>query len=309
MRKVRSVLILMMICLLLLPGCFAENERTVLPQVYEGIQNYCQNGRYGYITQEGSILTEPIWDAPKPFIDGHACVSLDEQWGYVDHSGNFYTEAAWIYANDFSDGLAIVETEDKWICIDDNYQHVFSFDDCEYSYESDFEKGYLLIKKDGGGSAGQEGRYGIVNREGKITVQCDLSECYFGEGVVVFEKDGFYGVMDGTGNVLVPAEYEECGERPRDEVILLCNGDTFYGFSLEGNQLFTLEHVFVYPFSDGMAAVMTLEPEICEYLLMAMEKGYLRMKRPMDWVNLAKASRKYTSVMAQKAMLINKARQ
>ena len=266
MKKIWFVVIASMICLCILPVSLAQSEEVVFPQVYEGIQNFCQNDRYGYITQEGFLITEAVCDAPRPFMEGHACVSIDGQWGYIDHSGEFYTEDSWTYANEFSDGLAIVETEDKWICIDENYQHVFSFDDEEYLYESNFENGYLLIKKDGYSNDEPESKYGIVNRNGIITVQCDLDECFFGDGVMVFEKDGFYGAMDGTGNLLVPAEYE-CGEWPRDGIILLSNGNTFYGFSCEGRQLFVLEDVFVFPFAEGMARVMDLGPELYEYYI------------------------------------------
>ena len=57
--------------------------------------------------------------------------------------------------------------------------------------------------------AEKDGKYLLLDKQGKERAAFDYISSNCGEGLVVFRQDGRYGYMDLTGKVVVPALYDD----------------------------------------------------------------------------------------------------
>lgn len=56
-----------------------------------------RRGKYGYINEFKEALTPVIYDSVTNFIDGVACVSVDNKWSLIDETGNYITTGIYRY--------------------------------------------------------------------------------------------------------------------------------------------------------------------------------------------------------------------
>ena len=51
-----------------------------------------QDGKCGFVDEDGNWQIEPQFDEGKNFSEGKAAVRIKNRWGYIDESGNFIIE-------------------------------------------------------------------------------------------------------------------------------------------------------------------------------------------------------------------------
>lgn len=75
-----------------------------------------ENGKWGFINQQGEWVIEPQFDYVQPFSDGLAGVCINDKWGFIDHKGQWVIEPQFIPYNSslnnpyiFQEGLAVAE--------------------------------------------------------------------------------------------------------------------------------------------------------------------------------------------------------
>ena len=148
----------------------------------------------------------------------------------------------------FHEGLARVKKGDKYGFIDKLGHEIIP---CKYDDADDFEYGIARIK------IGE--KEGLIDIQGKIVVACKFD--YIGS----FDKDstasarinGVTGKINVKGEVVIPFEYEECGDF-RDGLALV-RKDNLYGFiDRKNNLVIPCKYEDTYNgigFSDGLAGV------------------------------------------------------
>jgi hypothetical protein len=63
-------------------------------------------GKDGFMSQDGKVIIEPVFEKALPFSDGLAAVQQQGLWGFIDTSGRVVIEPQFISVSRFSDGLA-----------------------------------------------------------------------------------------------------------------------------------------------------------------------------------------------------------
>ena len=77
---------------------------------------FCDNGKWGFVDNEGKIVIKPTYDEAKSFSNGLAAVSNGDKWGFIDTSGKIVIDYQFWDADYFnSEGCCMVETgKDVW---------------------------------------------------------------------------------------------------------------------------------------------------------------------------------------------------
>ena len=172
------------------------------------------NGRYGYLNKDGSLLTEPIFIEAAQFQDGTARVSQEDgKIYYIDENATRITRD---YRNgsltfEMQGEFCRVQTEDgKWGVINQRDEMVLSGADSIEELPTVTCLGSAVID----GKAvlfelapfDSEEEIEIIARYDSFV---NISYVYYGEFAFVWTKDDLMGVVDYKGDIIVPAEYQK----------------------------------------------------------------------------------------------------
>jgi len=103
-----------------------------------------------------------------------------------------------------------------------------------------------------------DGKSGIVDRTGRVIVPCEYDYIYIDDmsyrrGFVRVEKDGKHGIIDKKGRVVIPVEYEMCGNLERNRAVAGYDGK--YGFvNRRGKVVIPIEYDRVLGFCYGWSS-------------------------------------------------------
>lgn len=105
------------------------------------------SGRWGYIDHAGEWVVENKYRAAWPFEQAIARVQNDEGlFGFIKKDGTMLIDFQWQEASDFHEGLAVVRKEQLYGCIDTSGQLLIAAD---YERISRFKNGLAIAKKNG----------------------------------------------------------------------------------------------------------------------------------------------------------------
>ncbi len=100
-----------------------------------------------------------------------------------------------------------------------------------------------------------DGKSGIVDRTGRVIVPCEydyIDDISYRRGFLRAEKDGKHGIIDKKRRVVIPFEYEMCGDLVRNRAIVGLGGK--YGFvNRRGKVVIPIEYYRVLGFCYGWA--------------------------------------------------------
>jgi len=154
-----------------------------------------RNGKWGMIDTSGKEIQPCIFDEIKEFLWGFAEVRNGNKWGAINDKGKellppLYDEFL------FDDGMAPLKSNDKTGFIDYDYNIIIPqiYDDCTY-----FSFGSVAVK--------QNGRWGYINREGKVLIPLTLNYDHhgpFSDGLIAVKRNKKWGFIDESNNVVVP---------------------------------------------------------------------------------------------------------
>ena len=225
----------------------------------EGYAAVCKNGKWGYIDKTGREVIPCQYDWANPFHEGLASVlpSYGSGYGFIDTTGRevIRHRQEIEIPGEFSEGLVVVKNEnnDHFFVLDKKGHKVFqgTYGDGNYApygalkmipfvypaYIEKFIDGKLYIPK------GESG-YNVYNTKGnkiktvsdsemeQITERATAGQAYtFTQTLYTGKKYGIetaglylWGVKDGNGKIIIPAEYDHASIYFWPKEIDLSNG-------------------------------------------------------------------------------------
>lgn len=180
----------------------------------DGIARYVgENGKFGYLKEDGSFLTDPIFTEAAQFWNGTARVQEEQGIYYIDTEANRITK-------DYQDGSPAFEYQGSYCRVqadDGTWGIINREDEMIFSGADTIEELPLVTCL---GSAVADGKAVLfrlgLDEEGEefqIVASYDsyvkISEVHNGRVAFVWTEDGRMGAVDYTGKVIVPAEYQK----------------------------------------------------------------------------------------------------
>ena len=174
-----------------------------------------QAGAWGYANADGELVIAPTYADVQPFRDSVAWVRRQERqtWELIDESGKLLIDASagWLGVGSFSEGLAWVSRDGSgnWVAIDKSNRVVIStgFDDVR-----PFRRGVAPVRRGGWGAVDKVGRVVVpFQYQAYVTALTDgrYIDGFTDEGLAIVDAGGRKGVVDRTGQVLVPPAHPD----------------------------------------------------------------------------------------------------
>lgn len=154
-----------------------------------------------------------------------------KKFGYIDTKGKEITPLEFEEASDFVDGIAVVKKH-KYGVIDEEGEQLLPFE-----YENILLGGNrrVILEKDK--------KYYFSDL--KKGVEVDTKYIYqLDKEKIIFERDGLFGVMDFSGKILVPNEYEEISKYI-DMTFIGKKGGKYYIYDFENNRKLTKGYDYI----------------------------------------------------------------
>ena len=194
---------------------YTEENGAMAPVLHEGGDWKCN-----FANQWGEILTTGYYDSIGDFSEGLAWVRLDGTFGYIDTIGATVVRLPGNVAScgDFHNGRAFIqEIDGKQYYIDRTGEIVYRAPE-NVSLAAEFDERGIAPAKDL-----QSDLYGYYNQAGhwEIPPQYESANSFKGD-YAVFYENGKCGVIDRSGAIILPPEYETISTLSEGEPALFC---------------------------------------------------------------------------------------
>lgn len=170
----------------------------------------CYLGRHvegwSLLDGEGRVLIDGWLDGFDGFVDGVAAVRMRGKWGFLLENGQFLVEPRFDYAGPFVDGIARVEQDGLRGYIDRSGEFLI---EPRFYRANDFQ-----------------GNYAAVARQGAYVEDGNSSSAYY---------EPVWGVIDRTGALVIPMEYDSIEISAEDSVAVATLGGETHYFHLSGS--------------------------------------------------------------------------
>jgi hypothetical protein len=163
-----------------------------------------ENGKVGYIDQEGKVVIQPVYLNGADFSEGLAAVRLNGKYGFIDISGNWIIPAKYDFSTSFEFGFASAYIDGEVQLIDKRGQCVLKNSNYRFINLISQNRAIVVTKKS---------KYELIDiPTGKNLLKQSLdriSEFSDGVAVVFAEKESKkaytsdYGVIDTNGRFIV----------------------------------------------------------------------------------------------------------
>ena len=205
----------------------------------EGLAPVEDNGLWGFIDLNGTIIIPCEYDDVTYFNDGLAMVKQNEMWHCIDKTGNIVFSYDCITTKGFSDGLAMVAVGDesnpgagyidqngvmvipadffnglsfsngrapvsdgtRWAVIDKAGTNITDFDFT--GIFGTFVEGMLPVQN-------ESGKWGAIDINGTQVIPFEYDTVNnFTEGLARVRKGSKWGIIDRSGNEIIPCDYDD----------------------------------------------------------------------------------------------------
>ncbi len=219
-----------------------------------------QDGKYGYIDENGNIVIKPIYLQAKQFAEGVAPVKIQEgNWGVINTRGEVI--ASWKNVdeiNEFLEGLAVVRQRSRYGYIDKKQLVIpLKFDAAE-----DFSEGLAVVAIREGSTFLEKlynAQYGYIDKNGNVVIDCQYRAAgKFKEGVapVSSAATGFsWGYIDKAGQYVIKAKYFTAREFSEGVAPVTIDLGKSGFIDHQGNFIIPPQYNWTYGFSEGLARV------------------------------------------------------
>lgn len=198
----------------------------------------------------------------KIFKDGLSAYSVkdsvSEKWGFVDKTGKTVIQPQFEETGNFSEGVCAVKDENgNWKYIDKK-----GIVKIEKSFNAAFEflNGKAIV------SDQFEEKFGVIDVEGKFTVEPKLDSIVYDKKEFLIKKEGKWGWIDAAGKTIIEPKFEDAfpfGES--DFAVVKQNG--LYGFiDKKGAVKIDFQFKKAYPFMGEMAYVETKDSQYGSFI-------------------------------------------
>lgn len=168
---------------------FTSLQFTSLSQFKKSVGIYGYQGKMGYISDSGEILTEPIFTNLNFFNkDGYAQAATENGWGVIDDKYNFVIQPQSWVIGDFSDkGLARVRY------IPEGTSYIGELNGTNYGVTP----------------------FGYINQTGEIVVDFIYYSAtdFYDDGYAIVQKDEKYYILKSNGEKAFESSFEEVQEK------------------------------------------------------------------------------------------------
>ena len=213
-------------------GIIDEKGSWVIKPLYEKLRHFnsglafaTKEGVVGYVNESGEFKLPPANIARAyPFSDGYAMVRVDETIGYMNTDMKIIIAPKYVKALDWGGPFGRVMINEKWTFVNASGE------------ELEIARAQKLYKFHGGLAAIKAGdKYGYINESGEIVILISYTNIedeflynamsnsgwgmtarpVFEEpsrdkfGVIIVKKRTKYGVLDKSGNILAPFEFDD----------------------------------------------------------------------------------------------------
>lgn len=185
-------------------GTAMRDDNTATTNSDEILFVVLEEGKWGFMTQNGHLAIGPYFDRAWPFSDGRALVEVDGLFGYINRVGETVIEAMYEDAWYFSNGLAPVQTSDGWAYIDTTGAVVVASEQPTTFVGPANTVETLDIDRVRVGDL-----YGFRNADGQVVIDPQFDQAWhFSEGLARVSKDGKWGFIDRSGKEIVPPIFD-----------------------------------------------------------------------------------------------------
>ena len=231
----------------------------------EGLAAVHLNGKWGYIDQEGQFVIGPTgkYERVGDFSEGIAMGDMVDKtsgnkWVYFDKSQN--QSMVYPFAKPFSEGLAAAYITNTWGYLDKNFETVFKvkFNSITGLWSEEvagsFSEGLAWVHS-GFGEGYEKGRYGYVDRTGKIAIPYQFIKAGdFSEGLARVRIEEGWGYIDKTGKTVIKPQFDEAGDFSEGLASVKTNAK--WGFvNSSGSVVIEQQFDQVGPFKNSLARV------------------------------------------------------
>lgn len=240
-------------------GYINKNNEIVIPARYEFAMTFFEGlavikdyDRYGMIDRNGKEVMPCKYIGLSGMIDGR-CFAFDaetELAAMFDKNMKQLTDFKYNEIQFYNEGFYTARIGNQFTYLDKKGRECFGM----YEELSGFFDGYSMVKKDG--------KYGIINRKGKIILPIEYDnsgwrtmEYIFSENLAMVEKDGKYGFVNKRGKIVIPIIYESAYHCTEGLIPVEKNGVWGY-IDKEGNEVGPFEFMMASYFTWGRAEVV-----------------------------------------------------
>jgi len=163
MKMMKKILTAMVIITLAVTSAAFAYE--VQYEFKDGIAVVKNDGKFGYITEDGTVLVPCEYDYAFDFADGMANVVKNNKCGYINGSGVLVIPCEYDGATDFWEGAAAVQKDGKWAYINKEGTLLTQF---IYDGAGFFNEGFARVQ------VGDS--FGYINLLGQEVVPCMYDE-------------------------------------------------------------------------------------------------------------------------------------
>ena len=166
-----------------------------------------KDGKFGYITKEGSFAIAPKFSAAKNFSDGLAAAEEKGKWGFIDTKGEWVIAPTFDNAKYFDSGICIVQIKTDWKYINKKGEIQTEAPSTDKLF--DFENGIAFFR--------QVNKVGLINNKFEVVLNPTYDVIRSFEGNYArCAKNGKWGIIDTTGKEVVESIYDEIGTFARN---------------------------------------------------------------------------------------------
>lgn len=178
---------------------FVSKSGQIIPAVYDAVGNFSEglgavrvNGKWGYVNEEGKLVTPCTFEKAWKYSSGLAKVMIGGKWGIVNEEGQLVAPCVFDDAECFDAGLAKVKTGGKWGCVNARGEIIAT---CQYdTIIHDRSRLIALLN----------GKYGILNLAGEVCVPFDYDKINYRNVM----RNGKWGKINHRGDIVIPIAYE-----------------------------------------------------------------------------------------------------
>ncbi len=157
----------------------------------------------GVIDRMGAFLLPPLYNQLNWISDSLLSFSENEQFGIVSITGDTILNVSYNYIGDFSDNIALVSISDTVKYIDERGEVILS----------NFYETYPNYKLKGDFTYGaaiiaKDGKYGRINTSGDVVTEIEYENIGSGTKFIPYEKEEYWGLMSLSNKILVSPKYD-----------------------------------------------------------------------------------------------------
>ncbi|MDO8586340.1 MAG: WG repeat-containing protein [Armatimonadota bacterium] len=225
---------------------------------HSGLAKTNIGSRYGYINEAGKVVIPQQFPNAEAFSEGLAAVQFHtasgyswKTWGYIDTTGRMVIKSQFMMAFNFRNGFARVRGDINWGVIDKTGKFALELQFRDIGWLTD----KVIAAKPTTGAA--KNLWGFFDWSGKAVLEPRFeSASFLGDSLAIVKKGGKYGVVDASGALVIPTQYDDTGWLFSEGLLPVSVGSKFGFIDAAGKQIVDPQYDAVAGFTpDGLCAV------------------------------------------------------